>query len=118
MKNVNVEKIARICHETNRAYCQTLGDDSQAPWDDAPEWQKESARQGVRFSIDNPESTPQASHESWLAVKVADGWKHGPVKDTEKKEHPCFLPYADLPEDQKRKDVLFQAIVKAMIAEA
>jgi hypothetical protein len=40
-----IDQVARVCHEANRAYCQTLGDNSQPAWDDAPEWQKDSARQ-------------------------------------------------------------------------
>ena len=36
-----------------------------------------------------------AAHEA--NREEADGWKYGPVKDPEKKEHPCFVPYDDLP---------------------
>jgi hypothetical protein len=32
------------------------------------------------------------------------------------KQHPCLVPYEDLPVAEKRKDVLFQAIVKALTA--
>jgi len=49
-----------------------------------------------------------------LKVKEADGWKYGPVKDAEKKEHPCFRPYNLLPRDQKAKDYIFRAIVHAL----
>lgn len=107
-------KIAEVCHEVNRAYCAALGDHSQLAWDEAPEWQKYSALCGVKFAIDNPDAKPSASHESWLAEKVRDGWKFGPVKDVEKKEHPCFVPYAELPESQKVKDYLFLAVVRSM----
>ncbi|WP_205626241.1 RyR domain-containing protein [Enterobacter bugandensis] len=108
-----VDVIARTCHEANRAYCQSLGDDSQKPWDDAPEWQKESARNGVLFHL-NGDHGPEASHESWLAEKRAQGWKYGPVKDPEAKEHPCFVPYSELPPEQKAKDYIFRAIVHAL----
>jgi hypothetical protein len=30
------------------------------------------------------------------------------------KTHPCLVPFADLPEDQQRKDALFIAIVQAL----
>lgn len=106
--------IAEVCHEANRGYCAALGDDSQLPWADAPEWQKESARKGVQFIIDNPDAGPSASHESWLAEKEATGWKYGPVKDAEAKTHPCFVPYDDLPVEQRAKDYIFGAIVRAM----
>lgn len=102
--------IAKICHEANRAYCQSVGDDSQTSWTDAPDWQKESAINGVKFHLmgDHP---PSASHENWLKDKVSDGWVYGPVKDPIKKEHPCMLPYDALQPEQQSKDYIFRAIV-------
>lgn len=106
-----IERIARVCHEVNRAYCATIGDETQPTWDMAPEWQKQSARDGVRGVLDGSITTPSQSHDSWLSAKEADGWKYGPVKDAEKKEHPCCVPYCDLPSEQKAKDAIFCAIV-------
>lgn len=108
------EQIARVAHEVNRAYCQALGDDSQPAWEDAPEWQRSSAINGVNFHITNPDAGPDHSHNVWLAEKQATGWKYGPVKDPEKKEHPCFVPYAELPTEQKAKDYLFRGVVHAL----
>ena len=112
---MNVEKAAKICHEANKAYCETIGDNSQPTWDEAPDWQKNSAIEGVRFTVYNPNKPASASHESWLALKEKEGWKYGPVKDPEKKEHPCFVPYDELPTEQKIKDHIFQGIVKSLI---
>jgi len=108
------ERIAMVCHEANRMYCWTIGDDSQLPWNDAPAWQRTSAINGVAFSLANPDAPPSASHDSWMAEKRDAGWKYGPVKDADKKEHPCFLPFAELPVEQQLKDKLFRAIVKAL----
>lgn len=108
-------QIARVCHEVNRAYCAALGDHSQPAWQDAPEWQRDSAYKGVMHTLGNPDAKPSDSHESWLAEKRAAGWKYGPVKDPEKKEHPCFVPYDDLPAEQKAKDFIFQAVVRALM---
>ena len=113
MKN---DQIARVAHEINRAYCAALGDNSQPAWEDAPDWQKTSAVAGVEFHIANPSAGPDHSHQSWLAVKEAEGWKYGPLKDPDKKEHPCFVPYTDLPVEQKAKDYLFRAVVHALKA--
>lgn len=110
---LNIEQIARICHETNRAYCQSIGDDSQKSWEEAEEWQRDSAMKGVKFSLENPHASASAQHDSWLAQKEQDGWKYGPVKDAEKKEHPCFVPYEQLPLEQRLKDHLFKGIVRA-----
>jgi len=109
--NKKVEQIAKICHEANRAYCETLEDFSQLRWEDAPEWQKESVRSGVRSHLENPGLTPKESHENWMEFKEQEGWTYGEKKDLEKKQHPCFLPYEDLPEEQQMKDFLFSAIV-------
>lgn len=103
--------IAMMCHAINAAYCQSMGDDSQPTWDDAPDWQRNSAIAGVEMHLANPDATPEQSHESWYKVKEAEGWKYGEVKDMEKKEHPCFLPYEELPDEQKAKDYLFRTTV-------
>jgi hypothetical protein len=108
------EQIAFVCHETNRAYCSTLGDNSQPPWDEAPEWQKTSAINGVLFHMENPHAGPEHSHEEWLKEKFATGWKYGAVKNPETREHPCIVPYSELPIEQRLKDVLFLSIVNAL----
>lgn len=106
--------IAKVCHEVNRAYCASIGDHSQPTWEQAPEWQQKSAITGVRFTISHPDAKPSESHDSWLAEKTADGWKYGAVKDPALKEHPCFVPYEQLPVEQRTKDYLFQAVVRAL----
>lgn len=109
-----VHAIAMVCHEANRAYCNALGDTSQLPWNEAEQWQRDSAIKGVEFRLENPYAPPSASHESWLKEKEETGWKYGPVKDVEKKEHPCFVPYDELPEADKLKDALFIGVVDAL----
>ncbi len=109
-----VEKIAKTCHEVNRASCAAFGDWSQLAWEDAPQWQRDSAITGVRFHIANPDATPEQSHEKWLETKRADGWTYGPVKNAERKLHPCFKPYFELPVEQQVKDYLFRATVHAL----
>ena len=112
---MNTNQIARVCHETNRAYCESIGDFTQRPWKDAETWQKASAEKGVEFALANPDAPPSAQHEAWLSVKVRDGWKLGPVKDPTKKEHPCIVPYNELPLEQRIKDHLFKAVVQAFV---
>lgn len=106
-------QIARACHEANRAYCFAIGDSSQVPWDEAPVWQLDSACRGVLGVLCNGD-TPERSHASWMREKAAAGWTHGPVKDAEKRTHPCMLPYDQLPPEQQRKDALFHAVCSAM----
>lgn len=114
MKDQEIERIAGVAHEANRAYCLAFGDTSQPAWENAPDWQKISAIDGVRFHLANPDAGPDHSHNAWLKEKQENGWKYGPVKDADKKEHPCFVPYEGLPAEQKAKDYLFRGIVHAM----
>jgi len=111
---MEILKIAEVAHEVNRAYCQALGDYSQPTWHDAPDWQRTSAVEGVKFHISNMDAGPEASHESWLTLKEKEGWKYGLVKDSEKKEHPCMVPFDQLPVDQQAKDFIFRAIVHVL----
>jgi hypothetical protein len=110
-----IEQVARVAHETNRACCQIIGDDSQRSWDQAEQWQRDSAMKGVEFRLQNPGAPESAQHDAWTADKVADGWKFGPVKDAAKKEHPCLVPYLELPVEQRLKDYLFVAVVDAFL---
>lgn len=112
-----VHSIARVCHEVNAAYCRALGDISQVPWEQAPDWQKESAIKGVELHLANPDAGPQASHDSWMNQKRAEGWSYGPVKDAEHKLHPCMVPFHDLPPEQQAKDHIFRGVVHAIARE-
>jgi len=109
-----ISAIAEVCHNANRAYCMSLGDDSQVPWEDAPTWQRESAHEGVRMLVNNPNAEAGASHACWVAGKLQDGWRYGLIKDPELKRHPCIMPFHDLHPSQQVKDHIFRSIVHAL----
>lgn len=115
---VPIGHIAHICHEANRAYCATIGDKTQPCWEDAPDWQRSSAVDGVLFHLKNPGAGPEGSHNNWLKTKQEEGWVWGEVKDAEAKTHPCIVPYKDLPETQQMKDFIFVGIVHSLSADA
>ena len=108
------ELIAKVCHEVNRAYCQALGDNSQLSWEDAPEWQRSSARMGVDLHTMG-DFGPEASHISWMKQKLEEGWVYGDIKDPEKKTHPCIVSFENLPVDQQAKDYIFRQVVHSLV---
>jgi len=117
MKNprtILITAIAIACHQANKAWCQVNGDDSQKDWNEAEDWQKESALKGVEFRLENPFAGHDAQHNSWMKEKTDDGWVYGEIKDAVAKTHPCIVPFDKLPEFQQKKDALFCAIVDTL----
>jgi hypothetical protein len=113
-QELKTRRIAQVCHEAIRAFCAGLGDGSQPAWQDAPQWQRQSTISGVEFHLANPHATDAATHNKWLLDKEREGWRYGPVKNPDKKEHPCIVPFDQLPPEEQAKDRLFRAVVRAL----
>lgn len=113
----SIEFIAEMCHEVNRIWCILNNDFSQPTWKDAPDWQKTSAINGVKFHLSNPNSKPEDSHNNWLKEKYEQGWKYGVIKNPDLKEHPCCVPYLKLPIEQRVKDSFFISTIHNLTQE-
>ena len=50
------------------------------------------------------EMIAENTHEVWSLGRVNDGWTYGPKRDDTLKQHPCLVPYPDLPESEKEYD--------------
>jgi hypothetical protein len=111
---MTIQQVAQIAHEINKSYCESIADFSQTSWEDAPQWQKDSAINGVTFHIENPNAGADASHNSWLKEKVDAGWVYGEIKDPEAKTHPCIVAFEMLPTFQQSKDYLFKQVVHSL----
>jgi ryanodine receptor 2 len=44
------------------------------------------------------------THELWSAQRLAQGWMYGVRRDDVQKQHPCLVPYEQLPENEKEFD--------------
>jgi hypothetical protein len=65
------------------------------------------ATAGVLLSPDILELTEQLArhaHAVWARQRLADGWKYGPRRDDAAREHPCLVPYEQLPDSEKQYD--------------
>lgn len=97
-------RLVLAIHEANKEIQQQTGEYTPQ----LSEHLTKSILDGVYFVLDNPNCTPEQQHNNWVHFKRADGWKYGVTKDFERKEHPCLVPYSELPEIQQRKDAVFR----------
>lgn len=50
------------------------------------------------------EQLVEAEHNYWMAERLSNQWRYGPVKNTEKQISPYLVPYEELPEEIKQLD--------------
>lgn len=43
-------------------------------------------------------------HDVWAASRMAEGWSWGEERNDALKQHPCLVPYNELPESEKEYD--------------
>ncbi len=54
--------------------------------------------------IELTEKIAENVHDVWAQGRIKDGWTYGPVRDDDKKQTPCLVPYCDLTETEKEYD--------------
>ncbi len=109
------EQIAEVVYTANEAIRRFNGQESRGLWADAPV----EVREGLISAVGKMSSWQRLQtgfldcrdvHNAWSYAKLSAGWKYGPVEDAEAKTHPNMVPYDDLPESEKVKDMLFLGI--------
>jgi hypothetical protein len=106
------ERVAQVVHEANRTWDAVRGVVPGAPWDQAQDWKRSTAVEGVKLALAGAE--PPELHEAWRAAKLAQGWTPGAVKDPQAKTDPMLVPYQDLSDEQMRTPDLVAAITRAL----
>lgn len=43
-------------------------------------------------------------HEVWAESRITQGWTYGAERNIALKQHPCLIPYEELPEEEKDYD--------------
>ena len=43
-------------------------------------------------------------HEVWAQTRISQGWTYGAERNDTLKQHPCLVPYKDLPEEERVYD--------------
>lgn len=54
--------------------------------------------------LDLSEQIAENVHEVWAASRMAEGWTYGKERNDSLKQHPCLIPYDELPEIEKDYD--------------
>jgi hypothetical protein len=109
-----LDAVARTVHEALRAWAGAHGQHDIPAWDDAPDWMHASTRESVLHALGPGAPDGRAQHEQWLAQKMHAGWTYGPVKDAAAKTHPLMVPFDNLPDWERRKDALINALARAL----
>lgn len=110
---MTVSEIAQIVHEIQRSFCISIGDNSLPTWGEAGDMQ-ENTITGVIFLLKDRDAGAGFSHTAWMDNKIAYGWKLGPVKNLDTKEHPALIPFDELPQHEQTKDYLFVQTVRSL----
>ena len=105
--------VASVIHEAVRRVQTLVGEEVSPPWDEAPEWMKDSTLEGVRGVIAG--NSAEQSHEQWMKTRLEAGWTYGEVKSLEHQTSPNLIPYADLPPAQRVKDDVVLVLTKAFL---
>lgn len=108
-----IDTCAAAAHEVNRIYAGSLGEALEVHWEDLPAERQQVARLSV-VGIITYGHNPAQSHKDWMEYKMSQGWKHGDIKDIEKKVHPCLTAFEKLPFEIQHKDTLWVVTVKIM----
>jgi RyR domain. len=103
MSQMTTDQIARMAHETMRAYAQTIGEAPMPAWEEAPDWMVTSTKAAVEFRLANPHAPASAQHDQWMAERLGQGWRYGKVKDAQAKTHPSLVSYRRLSVAERRK---------------
>jgi len=126
------EIIAQAIHEDYRkskTRSSRTGDLTMVSWEKLPENLKESNLQQtddiynklrrigctvfrpvgrkvakMTFTKDEIEVMAEMEHARWNVERLLDGWKWGEERDVVKKVSPYLVPWAELPENEKKRD--------------
>lgn len=78
------------------------------PWEQRDEYFRENMIKAVNLQCGpNRVTSPEELHNRWVSAYEKMGWKYGPVRNVEKKEHPDMVPFNELGKLEQDKDFVF-----------
>lgn len=107
-------QIAMLAHGVVNGYRKAAGLDPMPAFADLGAAEQDELLGNVDFWLANPSAPIAASHESWLARGIADGWRLGETLDQQAKLSPFIRPFDTLPKDVVMMEHLFRAAVDSV----
>lgn len=104
--------VARIIHDAMRALQMAQGFTPSPHWHELAAEIRANAVKGVAAVREG--MTPEENHERWRAQLTGQGWVYGERRDAAARTHPMLVPWAQLSDAGRDRDVLFAAIVLAL----
>ena len=50
------------------------------------------------------ETLARNTHDTWARKRMIEGWTYGPERNDKRRQHPCLVPYEELPDSEKEYD--------------
>lgn len=67
-------------------------------------WDEEERARIHGLIAQNLEVLAEGEHDGWVETRVRNGWRPGPKKNIEAREHHLLKPYSELSEKERNKD--------------
>lgn len=106
---------AKVNHEVSNAMKSFYGEAKGKAFDKLSEEEVHELVVACTAVGENPNMSPADVHQLWVDAKLRKGWKQGEVLDQNAMTHPCLVPYEQLSPEDQVKDVIFLAVIKAML---
>ena len=105
---INVNKIAELAHELNRAWCDITGESDKLSWSESSQEIRDATIHGVKKILESHyQPTPEQMWNEWKQYKLKAGWSKG-CYSVENKTHPNLVEeYEELSEIDRMKDRIF-----------
>ena len=103
-----------IAHRINDVTCWIPRPDGSLPneWSELSDEQQNHAINAVKEIYNSEPKTAEELHELWMKPLLATSWKTGEYNII-KRTHPCLMPFNELPDSEKLKDILWQKMTEA-----
>ena len=65
---------------------------------------KRDEHETTLYSAADRRQPHRTARRAGTPTRIAQGWRFGPERNDARKEHPCLIPYEELPEEERTYD--------------